>query len=148
MNTIYSFTYSFVVCSFAVLIINYFVPKGNLKGITSLVLMLFMLVSVIKPIKNINNFRLENEMEESDTQANLENNTAGAFKSSIRLMTDSVLKENGINDYELILELDKVDSEVVIREYKILINDKSKIELIKGKILEKVGIEPEISVIE
>ena len=144
MNTFYAVALSFTACSFAVFIINYFIPNGNLKNISTLVLVLFVIVSAIKPIKEIKLKKSEYINEYTETEFNTESNNAGIIKSNLRKLTADALKENGIDDYELIIDLDIYDGEVVIKEYTIKIENINMSETVKKTVSEKTGIEPEV----
>ena len=144
MNTFYAVALSFTACSFAVFIINYFISNGNLKNISTLVLVLFVIVSAIKPIKEIKLKKSEYINEYTETEFNTESNNAGIIKSNLRKLTADALKENGIDDYELIIDLDIYDGEVVIKEYTIKIENINMSETVKKTVSEKTGIEPEV----
>ncbi len=143
MNELFSFAAAFTACSFAVLIIYYLTPNGNLKRITSLVLVLFTLISVIKPLKNIKTNKIQTDI--SLPSEDITDNTASVIKTKIRQLTNEALKANGIDNYELILDISIEENEIVINEYNIRIDDINKSEEIKNAVKEKVGFEPEIN---
>lgn len=143
MNTLYSFALSFTVCSFAVLIINYLFPNGNVKKTASLVLSLYVLVSVITPLKALNKIELSISEKKEDEEVIL-NGTASAVKSRLRMLTDKVLKEQGIDNYELKIDVSMDENDIVIERFTVLLEDITDSDTIKNEIREKTGIEPEI----
>ena len=146
MNGIYAWALSFTVCSFTVLIISYLFPKGNVKNTAVVVLVLYCLLSIISPIKEIKGIDLHIE-NESVTQTEYTSEISAA-KTRIRLMTDEALENIGINNYELELDISLNDGELQINKYKIYVESSDFTETAKNAVTKSVGTEPEIGLLE
>lgn len=148
MNGLYSWALSFTVCSFIVLIINYLFPKGNVKNTATVVLVMFCIVSILNPIretKRLNPFK--NEYTEIETNQ-FTDGTVAAFKTQIRQLTDKALKEIGINDYEITVDVSIKENEIIIEKFDVYIESTELKEKAKEKITEKTGIEPNVFTFE
>jgi len=146
MQGIYTWAISFTACSFTVLIINYLFPKGNVKNTATVVLVLYCLVSIIGPVKEIKSI---NMFESSETVIENEANaTVTAAKTRIRLLTDEALKSVEINNYELELNISVKDEQLQIDGFSVYIENPQLIQKAKQAIFEKTGIEPDIYSLE
>ncbi len=148
MNGIYSWALSFTVCSFIVLIINYLFPKGNVKNTETTVLVLFCIVSLIKPIREIKMLSpFKTEYTEIETNQ-FTDGTVAAFKTQIRQLTDKALKEIGINDYEMTVDVSVTENEIVVEKFDVYIENTELKEKAKEIITEKTGVEPNVFTFE
>ena len=148
MNDIYSWALSFTVCSFIVLIINYLFPKGNVKNTATAVLVLFCIVSILNPIREIKMFKpFKNEYTEIETNQ-FTDGTVAAFKTQIRQLTDKALKEIGINDYEMTVDVSVTENEIVVEKFDVYIENTELKEKAKEIITEKTGVEPNVFTFE
>jgi len=148
MNGLYSWALSFTVCSFIVLIINYLFPKGNVKNTATVVLVLFCIVSLLNPIREIKRLRpFKNEYTEIDTNQFTEG-TVAAFKTQIRQLTDKALNEIGINDYEITVEVSIKENEIIIEKFDVYIESAELKEKARERIAEKTGVEPNVFTFE
>jgi hypothetical protein len=144
MNEVLSVAKSFIFCSFAVLLISISAPKGSTEKIVSLVLVLFTLLSVVAPLKDIKGIRTERD----ETVVQSENGQTGGdrlINTQIRLLTDEALNSIGIDNYELIINTSSSDDgTVLIDEYTVFVDDISKKDEIISAVNEKTDLTPEI----
>jgi hypothetical protein len=94
-------------------------------------------------LKTLNKIELSISGNEEDEEVIL-NGTASAVKSRLRMLTDKVLKEQGINNYELKIDVSMDENDIVIERFTVLLEDITDSDTIKNEIREKTGIEPEI----
>lgn len=148
MNGLYSWAISFTVCSFIVLIINYLFPKGNVKNTATVVLVLFCIISIISPLKQIGK---KDMIIINETQAEtdfINDGKVSAFRAQIRMLTDEALNEIGITDYELTIDASLNNDEIQINQFRIKIDKNELKDKAKNAVKDKTGIEPEIETVE
>ena len=144
MNSILTITKNFLICSFAVFLLHYLIPKGNIKKTVSVVLIVFTLSSIIIPIKSINGLNLQI----NDSFNSFSENSLSAVKTNIRLMTDSSLREIGIDNYELEIDLEEDNDNYILTRYVIYIEDVSQKDKIADYITSKTGLIPQIELLQ
>ncbi|MBO4339175.1 MAG: hypothetical protein J5877_04580 [Clostridia bacterium] len=146
MNGLYSWALSFTVCSFIVLIINYLFPKGNVRKTATVVLVLFCLLSITEPLKQIKKIDLKTN-EEIVTE-NENDITVSSVKTRIRLLTDEALKKAEINNYEIRIDISLNNEEIIINEFSVFIDNPQLTETAKNEIEKATGLTPEIHILE
>ena len=143
MNSLYSITASFLICSFAVLVINYFLPKGNMKKISSFVMTIFTVTVLLSSVKDTNMPVFSAETQTEDISVN--QSVITSYKTRLRLAADKILNDFGITDYEMVINLSKDDNQnIVIDEFSVKSGEDFDKEALINEFKSKLGFCPSI----
>lgn len=150
MELLRNWAVTFCICSFAILVFKLLCPKGNMEKSMNIVLSLFMIIALISPFANgISKEDLGIDIQSNTNELNsdtINEHSASALKTELRVLTNTALNNMGITDFELEIELEvKEDGTINVTKYNILVPTGTDSEKVKTAIQKEIGVAASVS---
>ena len=155
MENIRNWAFSLCVSAICGSLLNMLLPEGSGQKTFKFVLCIFLLCVILSPLKDIdfpdyNNIFIKSEyVAAKDDNNEFINRSEDFIEEQIKKDTSEILTEYGIDFKDIIVEVNILENQSIdITEFSLFLPKTKDTENIKSKIQEKIGISPEVIIME